>query len=265
MLHTGRRIHKRVFVRFALGAVGILLFAWGLAPVYTSRFHTGCVVLLLAGLACLAAGIFYPVLARWVRRLWKHRAGRIGLSFLCAGGSALALLFLVVSGFMAAAACAPPPPDATVIVLGAALRGEKPSPMLEGRLETAAAYLKAHPEASCVVSGGQNEEESLSEAEAMKRYLVEHGIEGSRIFLEDRSTNTRENLQMSREVIERQGLSEAVVIATQEFHQLRAKLYAQEAGFETIGALTAHTPGHLIGSYWIRDFAGICRILVFGY
>lgn len=265
MFQTGCLFHKRGFVRFALGTVGILLFAWGLVPVYTSRFHTGCMVLLLAGLAFLNAGIFYPALARRIRRLWKQRAGRIGLSFLCAAGSALVLLFLTVSGLMTAAACVPPPADATVIVLGAALRGEDPSPMLQGRLEAAAVYLKAHPGASCVVSGGQNEDESLSEAEAMKRYLVEHGIEASRIYLEDGSTNTRENLQMSREVIEQQGLSEAVVIATQEFHQLRARLYAKEVGFETIGALTVHTPGYLFGSYWIRDFAGICRFLVFGY
>ena len=58
---------------------------------------------------------------------------------------------------------------------------------------------------------------------------------------------------------------DAVVVATQEFHQLRARIHAEEAGFEEIGALAARTPWYLFGGYWIRDFAGVCRYLVLGY
>ena len=137
--------------------------------------------------------------------MWKRRAGRITLSGIGAAACLLTLLFLTVSGVMTAAACAPPPEGATVVVLGAALRGEQPSRMLAERLKTAAAYLRDHPESSCVVSGGQNDDEIISEAEAMKRYLVGLGIEESRIYLEDRSTNTEENLRMSRDVVEREG------------------------------------------------------------
>lgn len=197
--------------------------------------------------------------------MWKRRAGRITLSGIGAAACLLTLLFLTVSGVMTAAACAPPPEGATVVVLGAALRGEQPSRMLAERLKTAAAYLRDHPESSCVVSGGQNDDEIISEAEAMKRYLVGLGIEESRIYLEDRSTNTEENLRMSRDVVEREGLPDAVVVATQEFHQLRARIHAEEAGFEEIGALAARTPWYLFGGYWIRDFAGVCRYLVLGY
>ena len=257
MHRTLDQYRRQVLLRMVAGAAGLFLLAWGVIPLYTSRFHIGCLVLMLAGLLLLGAALLYPALAR--------RAGRITLSGIGAAACLLTLLFLTVSGVMTAAACAPPPEGATVVVLGAALRGEQPSRMLAERLKTAATYLRDHPESSCVVSGGQNDDEIISEAEAMKRYLVGLGIEESRIYLEDRSTNTEENLRMSRDVVEREGLPDAVVVATQEFHQLRARIHAEEAGFEEIGALAARTPWYLFGGYWIRDFAGVCRYLVLGY
>ena len=265
MHRTLDQYRRQVLLRMVAGAAGLFLLAWGVIPLYTSRFHIGCLVLMLAGLLLLGAALLYPALARGIRRLWKRRAGRITLSGIGAAACLLTLLFLTVSGVMSAAACAPPPEGATVVVLGAALRGEQPSRMLAERLKTAATYLRDHPESSCVVSGGQNDDEIISEAEAMKRYLVGLGIEESRIYLEDRSTNTEENLRMSRDVVEREGLPDAVVVATQEFHQLRARIHAEEAGFEEIGALAARTPWYLFGGYWIRDFAGVCRYLVLGY
>lgn len=252
-------------IRATAGAAGILLFAWGLITVFSSRLHVGCIVLMLAGIVLLALCLFYNRIVRCLRALWKRRGGRLFLSAVCAACGALFLLFAVISGMMIAAASTPPPDNATVVVLGAALRGEQPSRMLAERLKTAAAYLKTHPEAPCVVSGGQNDDEILSEAAAMKQYLVGLGIDESRIYLEDRSTNTRENLSMSRRVIEEHGLPSSIAIATQEFHQMRAGIYARDAGFDEVGALTVHSPFYLLGGYWIRDFAGICRILVFGY
>ena len=38
-------------IRATAGAAGILLFAWGLIPVFSSRLHVGCIVLMLAGSA----------------------------------------------------------------------------------------------------------------------------------------------------------------------------------------------------------------------
>ena len=177
MHRTLDQYRRQVLLRMVAGAAGLFLLAWGVIPLYTSRFHIGCLVLMLAGLLLLGAALLYPALARGIRRLWKRRAGRITLSGIGAAACLLTLLFLTVSGVMTAAACAPPPEGATVVVLGAALRGEQPSRMLAERLKTAATYLRDHPESSCVVSGGQNDDEIISEAEAMKRYLVGLGIE----------------------------------------------------------------------------------------
>ena len=80
-----------------------------------------------------------------------------------------------------------PPNSATVIVLGCLVspNGE-PSLSLENRIQKAAEYLQAHPEAVCIVSGGQGSLEPVSEASVMARELEELGIDSGRILQEDR-------------------------------------------------------------------------------
>ena len=153
-----------------------------------------------------------------------------------------------------------------VAALGAAgLQGDQPSRMLRDRLNAAARYLEANPESVCIVSGGQGADEICTEASVMRRYLLEKGIAEERVILEDKSTNTAENLRFSRELIQSRGLNERVVIATQEFHQYRAQSFAKQEGLEEAGACTCRTPLYLLGCYWVREFAGICRMLLLGY
>ena len=77
-----------------------------------------------------------------------------------------------------------------IIVLGAHVAGTRLSKALLERTRRALRYLEENPETRAVLSGGQGQGEQISEAEAMYRYLTEHGIDGSRLILEDRSTNT---------------------------------------------------------------------------
>ena len=88
-----------------------------------------------------------------------------------------------------------------IIVLGAHVAGTRLSKALLERTRRALRYLEENPETRAVLSGGQGQGEQISEAEAMYRYLTEHGIDGSRLILEDRSTNTKENLDFSLEKI----------------------------------------------------------------
>ncbi len=102
-----------------------------------------------------------------------------------------------------------------VIVLGAQVRGDTPTLVLNARIKAAAEYLEKHPEAICVASGGKGTGENISEAEAIRRGLVQCGISEERILLEDRSTSTLENLKFSANVIQKyekeQSLSEQAV------------------------------------------------------
>ncbi len=74
-----------------------------------------------------------------------------------------------------------------IIVLGAHVAGTRLSKALLERTRRALRYLEENPETRAVLSGGQGQGEQISEAEAMYRYLTEHGIDGSRLILEDTS------------------------------------------------------------------------------
>lgn len=95
-------------------------------------------------------------------------------------------------------------PDADyLVILGAAVYGTEPSPALRDRLDWAILYLEESPDTIAVVSGGQGPDEGISEAQAMKNYLVAHGISEERILMEDQSTSTKENLLYSFSIIEK--------------------------------------------------------------
>ncbi|WEV73317.1 YdcF family protein [Bifidobacterium sp. ESL0798] len=100
-----------------------------------------------------------------------------------------------------------------IIILGAGLQGTKPTPLLRGRIDKAVdLWNRQHNHGLFIVSGGQGADEEISEAEAMKRYLVEErGVPGDKIIKEDRSTTTLENLRNSKVIMdERCGLSDTI-------------------------------------------------------
>ena len=86
-----------------------------------------------------------------------------------------------------------------LIVLGAQVYKNGPSPVLKFRLDKAYEYLSANPETRCIVTGGQGSNEPFTEASCMADYLVKRGIDSGRIILEDKSTTTAQNLTNSNE------------------------------------------------------------------
>ena len=172
----------------------------------------------------------------------------------------VAILAGVIIGLMAHAATRrPTDKPATVLVLGAAVRNsETPSRMLKDRLDSALIYLREHPQAMCIVTGGKGSDEPCTEASVMALYLQREGIAADRILLEERATSTRENMEFSMQIIRDKGLSTDLVVATQEFHQYRAACLARRAGAGEITALTCSSPPHLLFCYWVRECTAIC-------
>ncbi len=242
----------------------IVCLLWGALPLTASRVHVGCLAMIGVGGLGAAVCLFWPKTVVLWTHLWHTAAGKAVLSIVTVLVAAVLLLFAVVSVLMVVAACKPAPENATVVVLGAGLRGDRPSRTLRERLDAAYDYLIEHPQAACVLSGGQGPDEPCTEAAAMKTYLVNRGIAEERLYLEERSTSTAENMEFSRQVIQEKGLSSAIAVVTQEFHQCRAQAFAKKHGFTTVGAVTAHSQWDLLPSYWIRDFAGLCHMAVFG-
>jgi len=146
--------------------------------------------------------------------------------------------------------------DATVVVLGCRVYGTKASLSMVERLDAAYNYLTEHETAVCVLSGGQGLGEDITEAECMYRYLVEEGISPDRLYKEEKSASTRENLQFSKDLIEEEGLHPAIVITTSEYHQYRAGQIAKTLDME-YGANPGRTAIWLFPTYYVRELYGI--------
>ena len=120
-----------------------------------------------------------------------------------------------------------------VMILGAGLWGTTVSPSLKHRLDAAAGYILEHDIKTVLVSGGQGPNELVSEAYAMKEYLVKSGVDEDSIIMEDKSTSTRENFSFSKPLLdEALGDSYRVLFVTNDFHCPRSGLIAKKTGLD---------------------------------
>ena len=152
-----------------------------------------------------------------------------------------------------------------IIVLGAAVYGETPSISLRHRSDRAVDHLGSNPGSFAVVSGGQGQGEDISEAECMRRYLRDKGVEDCRILLEDRSTSTLENLSFSKEVIEKNGGDpRRVAIVSSSYHLYRAERIASALGMQAEGVSSVDGyPVYMIGMY-IREALAVWKLWITG-
>ena len=128
------------------------------------------------------------------------------------------------------------------LVLGAAVKEDgNASRIMRQRLKAALSFMEENPEAYVILSGGQGEDEPMTEAECMYKTILEMGADESRLILEGESFNTRENLLNSMAIIEgRGGTEKPIALITSEFHQRRAAYIADSLSIETC-AVSAHT------------------------
>ena len=149
-----------------------------------------------------------------------------------------------------------------VIVLGAQVRGTKPSLTLNMRIEAAANYLLENSKSIVICSGGQGEGEQITEALAIKQGLLNLGIEENRIQLEEKSTNTVENLKFCMEII--QDPYAKVVVVTSDFHIYRAKKIAEHIGYHNLSMCSANEFLITTISYYVREFFALTKDCVAG-
>lgn len=153
-----------------------------------------------------------------------------------------------------------------VIVLGARVQDTSPSISLNERIHAAYDYLTQNPDVIAILSGGQGEDEGISEAQCMFRQLTSMGISADRLWLEDKSTSTWENLHFSMNIIEEKTGSrpEKAGILSSEYHLYRAGLFAKDCGFEAVG-IPAHTSRFTIRlNYFLREVAGVWHYHILG-
>lgn len=150
-----------------------------------------------------------------------------------------------------------------MIILGARLYGDIPSPALYERLKVAEEYLKENTELKVIVSGGQGPDEDISEAEAMERYLLNNGIDKNKIIIEDKSTSTFENIKNSLYIIKEIDNEESprVLLVTNSFHIFRSKFLANRLGAKAYG-LPAKVPPTILITQYIREYFAVIKSFV---
>ncbi len=152
-----------------------------------------------------------------------------------------------------------------VIVLGAGLRGDRPSSTLKGRLNAAYEYHKENPNALIVVSGGKGHDEDITEALAMERYLVSLGVPKDKIIKEEKSTSTFENFVFSKTILDGLlGNDYKIAYITNEYHIFRAGRIAHNAGFENTTHIHSDTIWHSVLPGVLRECIGVIKYFVLG-
>lgn len=159
---------------------------------------------------------------------------------------------ILLSIMMTLVAINSPVQNSTVVVLGCKVNGDIPSTMLARRLEAATQYLNENPNTVCIVSGGKGNGENISEADAMYKYLLNAGIDESRIYIENQSSNTSENMEFSKIIIEKYNFNTDIAIVTDGFHQLRASIISKDNGLNPY-SIAAKTPWYVFPTYYIRE------------
>lgn len=143
-----------------------------------------------------------------------------------------------------------------MIILGARVKGKVPSLALKYRIDHAAHYLKENPDTIAIASGGKGPGEDISEAQCIKRELMQHGIEESRILLEDKSTDTYENIGFSKKFIPEK--AEIGLVVTNDFHIFRAKMIADNEELK-INGLAAKTPIQAVFKSYTREYLALTK------
>lgn len=150
----------------------------------------------------------------------------------------------------------------TLIVLGCFVKDGKPSYSLTQRINACYDYLVANPKSVAVLSGGQGSNEIMSEAQCMYDVLVQKGISPDRLYMEDKSTNTNENIKYSLEIIEAENLSKSIAVVSNDYHLKRATMIAKKQGVE-VRRISAGSTFIDKPNFYLREGLGVIKELIF--
>lgn len=251
-----------MIIRILLITIGSLLTLNTLFVSTISNINLGVIMPACIGAPLLILGIFYNTITAFFA---SNTFGAIIKWAMITVYGLFSVLFITTSLLITFAANTDPEPDAdAIIVLGAGLREDRVSLTLKNRLDTAYDYITQNPETLCIVSGGMGPGETVTEAHAMKKYLVDLGISPERIIEEGESLSTYENFLFSKEIIaERLGHDASIVFVTTDFHVFRAELTAKTAGVYANG-IAADSVWYITLNNYMRECAAIVQYVITG-
>lgn len=136
-----------------------------------------------------------------------------------------------------------------ILVLGAGVRGNSPSPMLEDRLLQAISLYEKEVAPKIIMSGDHSKED-YDEVNIMKQFAIEKGVPSEDIFMDHAGFSSYESLYRAKEIF---GVN-SVAIVTQKYHLYRSLYIANQLGLEAYGV--SSNPREYAGQLY-RDFREI--------
>ncbi|GBG94465.1 hypothetical protein LFYK43_09240 [Ligilactobacillus salitolerans] len=241
--------------------LGVLLL-WNAWTVWHKESHTlGNMLTLFLG---LIFAIVLPLIRVLDRDLFPKNSVTVYQTFVLPVLFYAAFWFLAfITSFLITRLYRPGYNQEYIIVLGAGLlNGDQVSPLLGGRIQVALnfaakQFAKNNTYPLLVFSGGQGGDETIPEGVAMKRYALLHGAPADKCLAEDKSKNTYENMQFSKQILLKQGVDlQHGLFATSDYHTFRAAGYARFVGLK-IDGLGAKTSKFFIPNAFIREYIAL--------
>ncbi|MBR3639512.1 MAG: YdcF family protein [Clostridia bacterium] len=147
-----------------------------------------------------------------------------------------------------------------LIILGCAIRKDgTPTPLLAKRIDRAIEFYEKQKKETgkdllFITSGGKGSDEKISESASMKQYLIEHGIPEDLIVEENKSVDTYQNMQFSKEKIDAMDPNGKISFSTSDFHVFRSGIFARRFKMRAIG-VGAKTKWYFWPNASVREFA----------
>jgi uncharacterized SAM-binding protein YcdF (DUF218 family) len=249
-------------LKIAVTIIAIIFLVWFIAPVILYRvINPGNI---LGILICLYFIFRFGFCKSYRKIRSAFRSKKIAKLFWNVANLCMVLFAVyavVISGLMVYYSTIPPVESSTAVVLGAQVRNGKASALLQQRIDAGEQYLNSNKNSVAVVTGGQGDDEAMSEAKCMYDNITADGIKSDRIYMEDKAENTYENIKFSYNIIKENNLNKNLAIVTDSYHQLRARLIAYKQNINTkIGAVNTHN--NKIGiinypTYFVREWIAV--------
>ena len=215
-------------------------------------------IVVTVGELCTFLVFIFPIF--WSEGNWEFiTIGMRVLLFISMSVTYVSVVFAAFMGYTVLLQLIPPKRDFDYVIIHGAglLRGREVSKLLADRIDKAIEVYHKDPTPPILIpSGGKGDDEEISEAEAMEKYLIEHGIPKENIIKEDKSMTTRENLLFSKKIICERGGSPYVALVTSNYHVYRALSLCESIDLTCTG-IGAHVALYYWPSALIREFAAI--------
>lgn len=250
---------KPLFKRSVFTILGIIFAVYFISvSIHSSRIDAFNTVMILMGLWWIMISIKINKIYGMLKRL--PRFIKIGMR-LCL--LFFAFSFIIIESVIIYNMRTTPPFEADyVMVLGCQVNGSIPSIPLLRRVTMAISYLKENKSTHAVVTGGKGPGENISEAEAMKRILIRHGIDEKRIFEENQSKSTMENFKYAHELYGL--LDKNIVVVSSDYHIYRALSMAKKLQYKNIHGLPSRSQFSVLPAYLLREYAAVVYYLLLG-